>query len=160
MICKACGLESGFGYHYDIKRSPFLGHLCIHSGSFLKSNDTVVEPHQDSEKSSTPNGAGNAKVARKKLKGKRAVVRWLKFFRWKKKKEYERMTAEEKLLYKLKKVNSAFLVIPPSKAQVYKVGAVVIVHGFHVCPISIFKFHKSTLTIVMKYFDSVGPLPP
>ncbi|XP_057965228.1 uncharacterized CRM domain-containing protein At3g25440, chloroplastic isoform X2 [Malania oleifera] len=46
---------------------------------------------------------GNAKVKRKKLKGKRAVVRWLKFFRWKKKKEYQRMTAEEKILYKLKK---------------------------------------------------------
>ncbi|XP_050204434.1 uncharacterized CRM domain-containing protein At3g25440, chloroplastic isoform X2 [Mercurialis annua] len=43
------------------------------------------------------------KVKRKKLKGKRAVVRWLKFFRWKKKKEYERMTVEEKLLYKLNK---------------------------------------------------------
>lgn len=48
---------------------------------------------------------GGEKVKRKKLKGKRAVVRWLKSFRWKKKKEYERMTAEEKILYKLKKVS-------------------------------------------------------
>ncbi|KAJ4847091.1 hypothetical protein Tsubulata_039043, partial [Turnera subulata] len=47
--------------------------------------------------------ADGAKVKRKKLKGRRAVVRWLKFFRWKKKKEYQRMTAEEKILYKLKK---------------------------------------------------------
>lgn len=43
-------------------------------------------------------------MKRPKLKGKRAVVRWLKFFRWKKKKDYERMTAEEKILYKLRKV--------------------------------------------------------
>ncbi|XP_022961736.1 uncharacterized CRM domain-containing protein At3g25440, chloroplastic isoform X2 [Cucurbita moschata] len=43
------------------------------------------------------------KKTRKKLKGKRAVVKWLKFFRWKKKKEYERMTSEEKILFKLNK---------------------------------------------------------
>lgn len=41
----------------------------------------------------------------KKLKGKRAVVKWLKFFRWKKKKEYKRMTSEEKILFKLRKVS-------------------------------------------------------
>ena len=46
------------------------------------------------------------KPKRKKLKGKRAVVRWLKFFRWRKKKELNRMTAEERLLYKLRKVCS------------------------------------------------------
>ncbi|KAI3900878.1 hypothetical protein MKW92_024924 [Papaver armeniacum] len=45
----------------------------------------------------------NEKVKSKKLKGKRAVVKWLKNFRFKKKKEYERMTAEEKILYKLRK---------------------------------------------------------
>ncbi|XP_026448387.1 uncharacterized CRM domain-containing protein At3g25440, chloroplastic-like isoform X3 [Papaver somniferum] len=45
----------------------------------------------------------NEKVKRKKLKGKRAVVKWLKNFRYKKKKEYEQMTAEEKILYKLRK---------------------------------------------------------
>lgn len=49
-------------------------------------------------------GGGDGKLKRKKLKGKRAVVRWLKLFRYKKKKEYERMTAEEKILYKLNKV--------------------------------------------------------
>ncbi|KAF5178363.1 RNA-binding CRS1 / YhbY (CRM) domain protein [Thalictrum thalictroides] len=43
---------------------------------------------------------------KKKLKGKRAVVRWLKFFRWKKKKDYQRMTAEEKILYKLRKARN------------------------------------------------------
>ncbi|XP_054800062.1 uncharacterized CRM domain-containing protein At3g25440, chloroplastic isoform X1 [Prosopis cineraria] len=103
LISKACSQESGFGCHYDIKTSPFSGHLCIHSGPCLKSNDKVVEPLQDSEKSSTVTGACNGKIKRKKLKGKRAVVRWLKLFRWKKKKEYQRMTAEEKILYKLRK---------------------------------------------------------
>lgn len=65
----------------------------------------------------TSNGGGNDAVAessiefkgdkikRKKLKGKREVVKWLKFFRWKKKKEYQRMTAEERILFKLRKVN-------------------------------------------------------
>lgn len=48
--------------------------------------------------------SATTKLKRKKLKGKRAVVKWLKYFRWKKKKEYQRMTAEEKILYKLKKV--------------------------------------------------------
>lgn len=109
VISKACGLESSFGYHRDIKTSPFLGHLGIHSGSSLKSDVKVVEQFQDSEKSSAADGDSNGKRKRKKLKGKRAVVRWLKFFRWKKKKEYQRMTAEEKILYKLKKVNSCFL---------------------------------------------------
>ncbi|XP_020574658.1 uncharacterized CRM domain-containing protein At3g25440, chloroplastic [Phalaenopsis equestris] len=54
---------------------------------------------------SSISGAANdaPKPKRKKLKGKRAVVRWLKFFRWKKKKEYERMTPEEKILFKLRK---------------------------------------------------------
>ncbi|GAA0156576.1 RNA splicing factor [Lithospermum erythrorhizon] len=48
-------------------------------------------------------GSGEVKKKRKKLKGKRAVVKWLKFFRWKKKKEFDRMTAEERILYKLTK---------------------------------------------------------
>jgi poly(A)-specific ribonuclease len=52
--------------------------------------------------------SGTTKLKRKKLKGKRAVVKWLKYFRWKKKKEYQRMTAEEKILYKLKKVPPFF----------------------------------------------------
>lgn len=59
-------------------------------------HDKVVEQPQDSD--------GDVKVpARKKLKGKRAVVRWLKFFRFKKKKEFQRMTTEERILYKLLK---------------------------------------------------------
>lgn len=69
----------------------------MHSTPFLKYNhDKVVEQPQDSD--------GDVKVpARKKLKGKRAVVRWLKFFRFKKKKEFQRMTTEERILYKLLK---------------------------------------------------------
>ncbi|KAF6144280.1 hypothetical protein GIB67_024507 [Kingdonia uniflora] len=51
-------------------------------------------------------GDTNGKVKRKKLKGKRAVVKWLKHFRFKKKKEYERMTAEEKILFKLRKARN------------------------------------------------------
>ncbi|XP_010276142.1 PREDICTED: uncharacterized CRM domain-containing protein At3g25440, chloroplastic isoform X2 [Nelumbo nucifera] len=63
----------------------------------------VVGPKEHCEAGAIVDGNSNAKVKRKKLKGKRAVVRWLKYFRWKKKKEYERMTVEEKILYKLGK---------------------------------------------------------
>ncbi|MFS7987202.1 putative CRM domain-containing protein [Helianthus anomalus] len=59
----------------------------------------VPEPTTSCE-ANTPS---EAKPKRKKLKGKRAVVRWLKFFRYKKKKDYSRMTAEEKILFKLRK---------------------------------------------------------
>lgn len=54
--------------------------------------------------------SGEGKIKRKKLKGKREVVRWLKFFRWKKKKDFQRMTAENKILYKLSKVNLLYFV--------------------------------------------------
>ncbi|EHA8589841.1 putative CRM domain-containing protein, chloroplastic [Cocos nucifera] len=63
----------------------------------------VVEPQRNTGNVVSVDDNGKAKPKRKKLKGKRAVVRWLKFFRWKKKKEYQRMTAEEKILYKLRK---------------------------------------------------------
>ncbi|CAA6670390.1 unnamed protein product [Spirodela intermedia] len=65
-------------------------------------NPTVV-PQSSCIDISSPSNGSCSKPKRKKLKGKRAVVRWLKFFRWKKKKEYNRMTAEEKILYKLRK---------------------------------------------------------
>ncbi|KAK7345944.1 hypothetical protein VNO77_16560 [Canavalia gladiata] len=101
VICKVFGQEHGFVHLNGVKRAPFSGHRIFHSGPFLKSYDKVVEPLvQDSERAPTPS---NDKVNRKKLKGKRAVVRWLKFFRWKKKRDYERMTAEEKILNKLLK---------------------------------------------------------
>lgn len=91
-----------------IKAFPFLGLRWIHSDPFLKLADKVVEPLKQSEKSATAGSDGDARVKRKKLKGKRAVVKWLKFFRWKKKKNYERMTAEEKILFNLRKVRSIF----------------------------------------------------
>ncbi|KAK8945648.1 hypothetical protein KSP40_PGU000403 [Platanthera guangdongensis] len=66
---------------------------------------TTVENVVENNSTSVVSGsaADPPKLKRKKLKGKRAVVRWLKFFRWKKKKEYESMTSEEKILFKLKK---------------------------------------------------------
>lgn len=83
------------------------GYRWIHS-------DKSVEPLDKSGAKSvitSADGSSNEekKKTRKKLKGKRAVVKWLKFFRWKKKKEYERMTAEEKILYKLNKVFLSFI---------------------------------------------------
>ncbi|XP_052171218.1 uncharacterized CRM domain-containing protein At3g25440, chloroplastic isoform X2 [Diospyros lotus] len=85
--------------------SPFLGTLWIHSGQFLNTDDKVLEQPKHSESIIAADGPcdGNGTKKRKKLKGKRAVVRWLKFLRWKKKKEYKRMTEEEKILYKLRK---------------------------------------------------------
>ncbi|KAK7340999.1 hypothetical protein VNO80_23923 [Phaseolus coccineus] len=90
---------------YYMKACSILGNIGFHSCPFLKYNHEVVEKqYQDFEKASSGNeDDGNAKVNKKKLKGKRAVVRWMKFFRFKKKKEYERMTTEEKILYKLLK---------------------------------------------------------
>ncbi|KAK4845186.1 hypothetical protein QYF36_002073 [Acer negundo] len=97
-------------YKAFVEGSPFLGHptrfpfegrLWVHSAPF---STTVAEGlNNPSEKGTSVDGDGNAKLKRKKLKGKRAVVRWLKCFRWKKKKDYERMTVEEKILYKLNK---------------------------------------------------------
>lgn len=75
----------------------------MHSSPYLNSSDNCEQQQEPSGSDNSVEGIGDVKKKRKKLKGKRAVVRWLKFFRWKKKKEYERMTPEEKILYKLKK---------------------------------------------------------
>ncbi|KAM0940659.1 putative CRM domain-containing protein [Dioscorea sansibarensis] len=76
----------------------------FHTSQHLSNiNDDVVKTQRSSGDQISVDDNGQPKMIRKKLKGKRAVVRWLKFFRWKKKKAYERMTAEEKILYKLKK---------------------------------------------------------
>ncbi|KAF8080726.1 hypothetical protein N665_0925s0010 [Sinapis alba] len=64
---------------------------------------STPSPETSENSLSQDDGVASTKPKRKKLKGKRAVVRWLKFFRWKKKKEVERMTAEEKILNKLTK---------------------------------------------------------
>ncbi|KAI3745133.1 hypothetical protein L1987_58236 [Smallanthus sonchifolius] len=63
----------------------------------------VLESATNCGTDTVANGPSEAKPKRKKIKGKRVVVRWLKFFRYKKKKDYERMTAEEKILFKLRK---------------------------------------------------------
>ncbi|KAK4573543.1 hypothetical protein RGQ29_031485 [Quercus rubra] len=103
-ICKVLGQEqSASRILCDVKSFPIEGCRWIHSDPFLSLADKVLEPPKQPEKSAIVGGTVDTKVKRKKLKGKRAVVRWLKFFRWKKKKEYERMTAEEKILYKLSK---------------------------------------------------------
>lgn len=83
----------------------FTDHHGFHSGKFLEGTDKDAAPSMQSESSRTAQDVGT-KVKRKKLKGKRAVVRWLKHFRWQKKKEYQRMTAEEKILYKLNKARN------------------------------------------------------
>lgn len=77
----------------------------VHSYQPLQNTgQDVVESLNATETEVPVNDQCGAKLKRKKLKGRRAVVKWLKRFRWKKKKEYERMTAEEKILFKLKKV--------------------------------------------------------
>lgn len=88
----------------DAKGLSLAGCLQAHWCPFSNVVDKGVELPNHSESSGTVDGPGETKLKRKKLKGKRAVVRWLKFFRWKKKKEYGRMTAEEKILFKLRKV--------------------------------------------------------
>ncbi|PON75127.1 RNA-binding, CRM domain containing protein [Parasponia andersonii] len=95
--------DPGSEYLYGNGRFLLDGQRWFHSASCLRMVDKVSVPTNHSDANASVDGNGNAKVKRKKLKGKRAVVRWLKFFRWKKKKEYHRMTAEEKVLYKLRK---------------------------------------------------------
>ncbi|KAG7632516.1 RNA-binding CRM domain [Arabidopsis suecica] len=77
----------------------FLRSSSFHSTPARETGDDISK----SVNSSSQDGDSSTKLKRKKLKGKRAVVRWLKFFRWKKKKEFERMTSEEKILNKLRK---------------------------------------------------------
>ncbi|KAK4440957.1 putative CRM domain-containing protein, chloroplastic [Sesamum alatum] len=103
-ICKIVGggvpAVVGKCSHYDmgVQRCNLGGVFWIHSGRVWRNVEPVVEQIGKSD------GSGEVQVkTRKKPKGKRAVVRWLKFFRWKKKKESERMTTEEKILYKLRK---------------------------------------------------------
>lgn len=83
-----------------------MGPVWIHSTCVRNLTDSTVEPVNNSDKVPATDNKSNATAKKKKLKGKRAVVRWLKFFRYKKKKDYERMTAEEKILYKLKKARN------------------------------------------------------
>lgn len=87
--------------HYEIAvkaRSNIGGILPIHSRRFCA----------NVEQGGTDVASDGVVVKkRKKLKGRREVAKWLKVFRWKKKKEYERMTPEERILFKLTKVDKA-----------------------------------------------------
>jgi len=65
----------------------------------------MEQPQQNPGAAVSVDDSAEPKPKRKKLKGKRAVTRFLKSLRWKKKKEIQRMTAEEKILYKLKLVS-------------------------------------------------------
>ncbi|XP_019231567.1 PREDICTED: uncharacterized CRM domain-containing protein At3g25440, chloroplastic-like [Nicotiana attenuata] len=79
-------------------RAPKCDLGCVYLGRGFCTLGKAVESAAGVEESS-----GEGKIKRKKLKGKRQVVRWLKFFRWKKKKDFQRMTAENKILFKLSK---------------------------------------------------------
>ncbi|KAI3988116.1 hypothetical protein MKX01_011905 [Papaver californicum] len=104
-LCKVVSRKSIHGTLGEVGRRVG-SHPFVSSSQVRYMANEATGPVGDDSK---PNGAGdgieneNEKVKRKKLKGKRAVVKWLKHFRYKKKKEYERMTAEEKILYKLRK---------------------------------------------------------
>ena len=79
---------------------------CIHtSRSVSNEYQAMEEPQQNPGAAVSVGDSAEPKPKRKKLKGKRAVTRFLKSLRWKKKKEIQRMTAEEKILYKLKLVS-------------------------------------------------------
>ncbi|XP_044458186.1 uncharacterized CRM domain-containing protein At3g25440, chloroplastic-like [Triticum aestivum] len=66
-----------------------------------QNQDTATGP-QNTGAMVSVDDSGKPKVKRKKLKGKRAVTRFLKSLRWKKEREFQRMTAKEKILKKLK----------------------------------------------------------
>ncbi|XP_026448385.1 uncharacterized CRM domain-containing protein At3g25440, chloroplastic-like isoform X1 [Papaver somniferum] len=105
-LCKVVSQNSIFGTLSEVGRRA--GSRLFDSSSQVRhmANEATGPVGTDSKlHGATSDGIENEneKVKRKKLKGKRAVVKWLKNFRYKKKKEYEQMTAEEKILYKLRK---------------------------------------------------------
>lgn len=107
IVSRGMPLAVGKCLHYEMRVQRFNigGVFWIHSGRNLRNVEPTVE--QSGKNDGMDDGSGEVQVnKRKKLKGKRAVVKWLKFFRWKKKKSYERMTPEEKILYKLSKVEN------------------------------------------------------
>ncbi|KAL3649255.1 hypothetical protein CASFOL_005658 [Castilleja foliolosa] len=95
-------IDTGKCSHYEMGlQSCNLGGVSwIHSGWVMRDSDPAMGKNGGND--GIDDGSGQVKK-RKKLKGKRAVVRWLKFFRHKKKKDFERMTPEEKILDKLRK---------------------------------------------------------
>lgn len=101
--CKVSHQKPVFALPSHIGNFCVLARLWIHT---YPPRYLAQELVKNSENHVAVDDNSTVKVKRKKLKGKRAVVRWLKFFRYKKKKEYERMTAEEKILYKLRKARN------------------------------------------------------
>lgn len=94
--------EKSFCCDMGLRRDNLAGGSWIHSGRVLMN----VEPMVDQSGRNDTFCDESSQVREKKRqrpKGKRAMVRWLKFFRYKKKKDYERMTPEERVLYKLTK---------------------------------------------------------
>ncbi|XP_047307971.1 uncharacterized CRM domain-containing protein At3g25440, chloroplastic [Impatiens glandulifera] len=85
--------------------SPSVGTLWTHASNLLNPVDQNVDQsvHAEGGGVEGEEDVQTVKKKRKKLKGKRAVVRFLKFLRWKKKRDYARMTEEEKILFKLTK---------------------------------------------------------
>ncbi|KAL9669877.1 hypothetical protein QQ045_007427 [Rhodiola kirilowii] len=103
LICKAFYHEPEAENPCKLPAFQLQARLWIHSCTHMNSAELPAEKAPSDKSADVGNAGEVTKMKRKKLKGKRAVVRWLKFFRYKKKKEYERMTAEEKILYKLRK---------------------------------------------------------
>ncbi|ONK57834.1 uncharacterized protein A4U43_C09F4670 [Asparagus officinalis] len=102
-FCKVLDQISVNRFLSGLECTRFTRICTIHTSRHLTNTSEVVEAQNSSTGDVTVDANGSTKVKRKKLKGRRAVVKFLKSLRWKKKKEYERMTAEEKILYKLRK---------------------------------------------------------
>lgn len=100
VMCKAFGQVPSVLTLYEFGRFYPRATHSIHTSCWL---NQVNEPVNSQDH--TQAASADAKIKRKKLKGKRAVVKWLKSFRFKKKRDYERMTAEEKILFKLRKAH-------------------------------------------------------
>ncbi|PUZ47783.1 hypothetical protein GQ55_7G193800 [Panicum hallii var. hallii] len=91
------------GFFSWLQRYNLQAYCCIHTSKSVSSEyQAMEEPQQNPGAAVSADDSAEPKPKRKKLKGKRAVTRFLKSLRWKKKKEIQRMTAEEKILYKLK----------------------------------------------------------
>ncbi|KAJ3675398.1 hypothetical protein LUZ60_004440 [Juncus effusus] len=110
-LCKdaASSSPSCYDFHYNFynRKSLFNSYFNVHRSRPFSTTgeDFANKPSEINEIKISMGENENAekpKLKRKKLKGKREVIKWLKHFRYKKKKEFERMTAEEKILHKLK----------------------------------------------------------
>lgn len=94
---KVFNRDAGFVSWMQISKRQ--AYNCIHA---ICSVDSESQPTVEPQQSPGAVASDEPKPKRKKLKGRRAVNRFLKSLRWKKRREIQRMTAEEKILYKLK----------------------------------------------------------